>query len=81
MRIQQLQLLKYGKFDNLSVDFPKSERDFHVIVGPNEAGKSTIREAIFELLFGMPNRHVINWICANSRSIKGSLETCKCDCK
>ena len=56
MRIQQLQLLKYGKFEGLSVDFPKSERDFHVIVGPNEAGKSTIRQAISELLFGMPLR-------------------------
>lgn len=56
MRIQQLQLLKYGKFDDLVIDLPKAELDFHVIVGPNEAGKSTIRQAITELLFGMPLR-------------------------
>ncbi|RQO58174.1 chromosome segregation protein SMC [Variovorax sp. KBW07] len=60
MRIKQLQLIKYGKFDGTSLEFAKSEAraefDFHVIVGPNEAGKSTVRNAISELLFGMPLR-------------------------
>jgi chromosome segregation protein len=56
MRIKQLQLIKYGKFDGTSLDFAKSEFDFHVVVGPNEAGKSTVRNAISELLFGMPLR-------------------------
>jgi chromosome segregation protein len=57
MRIRQLQLLKYGKFDGTSLDFPSSAAgDFHVVVGPNEAGKSTVRNAITELLFGMPLR-------------------------
>ncbi|MGJ7546492.1 AAA family ATPase [Variovorax sp. LT1R16] len=57
MRIRQLQLLKYGKFDGTSLDFPSNTAgDFHVVVGPNEAGKSTVRNAITELLFGMPLR-------------------------
>ncbi len=56
MRIKQLQLLKYGKFDGETIDFPKAECDFHVVSGPNEAGKSTLRTAISELLFGMPLR-------------------------
>lgn len=57
MRIRQLQLLKYGKFDGTSLDFPShAAADFHVVVGPNEAGKSTVRNAITELLFGMPLR-------------------------
>ena len=57
MRIRQLQLLKYGKFDGTSLDFPSNTvADFHVVVGPNEAGKSTVRHAITELLFGMPLR-------------------------
>ena len=56
MRIKQIELLKYGKFDGETVDFPNSEFDFHFVVGPNEAGKSTLRTAISELLFGMPLR-------------------------
>jgi len=56
MRIKQLALLKYGKFDGLTLNFPRSEFDFHVVAGPNEAGKSTLRTAISELLFGMPLR-------------------------
>jgi uncharacterized protein YhaN len=53
MRFQRLDLIKYGKFSDCSVEFPASRQDFHLIVGPNEAGKSTLRSAIVDLLFGM----------------------------
>ncbi|MGU7782294.1 AAA family ATPase [Burkholderia sp. PU8-34] len=53
MRIKQLDLIKYGKFTDETLRFPQAASDFHVIVGPNEAGKSTIRTAVSELLFGM----------------------------
>ncbi|WP_175924198.1 ATP-binding protein [Burkholderia latens] len=53
MRISQLDLIKYGKFTDETLRFPSATQDFHVIVGPNEAGKSTIRTAVSELLFGM----------------------------
>lgn len=53
MRISQLDLIKYGKFTDETLRFPSAAEDFHVIVGPNEAGKSTIRTAVSELLFGM----------------------------
>ena len=53
MRINQLDLIKYGKFTDETLRFPSAGEDFHVIVGPNEAGKSTIRTAVSELLFGM----------------------------
>jgi uncharacterized protein YhaN len=46
MRISRLDLLRYGKFTEKSVSLPKAEKDFHLIVGPNEAGKSTLRNAI-----------------------------------
>ncbi|SAL38772.1 ATP-binding protein [Caballeronia concitans] len=55
MRISQLDLIRYGKFTDHTVDFPSAEHDFHFVVGPNEAGKSTIKTAISELLFGMPH--------------------------
>ncbi|KVO19539.1 chromosome segregation protein SMC [Burkholderia ubonensis] len=53
MRIKRLDLIKYGKFTDAALGFPRADHDFHVIVGPNEAGKSTIRTAVSELLFGM----------------------------
>ncbi len=56
MRLNRLDLIKYGKFDGRSIDFPIAKQDFHLIVGPNEAGKSTLRNAILDLLFGIPVR-------------------------
>ncbi|MFZ2988419.1 AAA family ATPase, partial [Ideonella sp.] len=53
MRLSQLSLIKYGKFSDEVLAFPAAAHDFHVIVGPNEAGKSTVRTAVSELLFGM----------------------------
>ena len=54
MRIDRLDLLRYGKFTDSPVRLPRMDRDFHVIVGPNETGKSTIRSAIVDLLYGIP---------------------------
>ena len=56
MRFAELNLLAYGKFTDHKLPFPTSDHDFHVIIGPNEAGKSTVRKAISELLFGMEVR-------------------------
>ncbi len=56
MRIDQLDLIRYGKFTERSLALPQAARDFHVIVGPNEAGKSTLRSAIHHLLYGFPLR-------------------------
>ncbi|WP_175944997.1 YhaN family protein [Caballeronia sp. BCC1704] len=55
MRISQLDLIRFGKFTDHAVEFPLADHDFHFVVGPNEAGKSTIKTAISELLFGMPH--------------------------
>ena len=54
MRLDRLDLIRFGKFTGRALDFPSAERDFHVIVGPNEAGKSTVRAAIVDLLYGIP---------------------------
>lgn len=53
MRINEINLIAYGKFTDHKLQFPKATRDCHVIIGPNEAGKSTVRSAITELLFGI----------------------------
>lgn len=56
MRIRELKLIRYGKFTDRSLSLPLKERDIHLIVGPNEAGKSTVRTAIGDWLFGIPMR-------------------------
>ncbi len=56
MRIRELKLIRYGKFTDRSLELPLKERDIHLIVGPNEAGKSTVRTAIGDWLFGIPMR-------------------------
>jgi len=54
MRIDHLHLVRFGKFTEKAVPLPRAERDFHVLVGPNEAGKSTLRAAVMDLFFGIP---------------------------
>jgi uncharacterized protein YhaN len=56
MRFNRIDLTAFGKFDCKSIDLPRSAQDFHLIVGANEAGKSTMRRGIKELLFGMPRQ-------------------------
>lgn len=62
MRFHRLDLIKYGKFSDCSIDFPANRQDFHLIVGPNEAGKSTLRSAIADLLFGMQHRSSMGFL-------------------
>jgi uncharacterized protein YhaN len=56
MRFERLEILRFGKFTDLQLDFPAGGLDFHLIIGPNEAGKSTVRAAIADLLFGIEAR-------------------------
>lgn len=82
MRFNRLDLIKYGKFSDRSVEFPVAKQDFHLIVGPNEAGKSTLRSAIIDLLFGIPTRsahsflHPLNELRlgASISNLSGNLE-------
>ncbi|WP_018239388.1 AAA family ATPase [Ensifer sp. BR816] len=56
MRLQQLDLVRYGKFTGRSLDFGDASPgapDFHLIYGPNEAGKSTLFSGFLDLLFGI----------------------------
>ncbi len=58
MRINRLDLTRYGKFTDAVIDFgsrPAGSPDLHVIYGPNEAGKSTTLDAILDLIFGIGN--------------------------
>lgn len=62
MRISRLDLLSYGKFTDKTIALPRAAKDFHLLVGPNEAGKSTLRNAIQDLLFGIETRSPFNFL-------------------
>ncbi|MDX2036695.1 MAG: AAA family ATPase [Isosphaeraceae bacterium] len=53
MKIIQLGLDAFGPFTDLGLDF-SGDHGFHLIQGPNEAGKSTALRAISAWLFGIP---------------------------
>ncbi|EDM71102.1 hypothetical protein RAZWK3B_16935 [Roseobacter sp. AzwK-3b] len=57
MRLNRLDLTRYGKFTDVSLAFPSPANDgadLHVIYGPNEAGKSTLLEGWLDFLFQIP---------------------------
>ncbi len=60
MRISRFDLLRYGKFTDKSIVLPPAVQDFHLIIGPNEAGKATLRNALQDLVLGMETRSRYN---------------------
>ena len=62
MRIQRLDLLRYGRFTDTHLALPASNPDIHIVFGPNEAGKSTAQSAIEDLLFGIANNSPYNFL-------------------
>ncbi|PRD40615.1 hypothetical protein C5748_25960 [Phyllobacterium phragmitis] len=78
MRLRRLDLTRYGKFTDHSIDFGQvtgGTPDFHIIYGLNEAGKSTIFAAFLDLLFGIPERSGYNFLHPyNAMKIGARLE-------
>ncbi len=68
MRIDRLDLLRYGHFTDARLHLPAPQAgqpDLHVVYGPNEAGKSTLLAAWLDLLFGMPHQTPYNFLHDN----------------
>lgn len=64
MRFRQLELIRYGGFADRLLDFGERDDragDLHLIVGPNEAGKSTTLHAIGDFLFGIAGQTAQGW--------------------
>lgn len=53
MIIRKLQLNYFGKFNEAEFEF---RRGLNLVVGPNEAGKSTLMEAVPAILFGVRDK-------------------------
>jgi uncharacterized protein YhaN len=65
MRLNRLDLTRYGKFTDRTIDFGPAhanQPDLHIIYGPNEAGKSTTLAAFLDLLFGIEMRSRFNFL-------------------
>jgi uncharacterized protein YhaN len=65
MRLKRLDLTRYGKFTDQSIDFGErkdGEPDLHIVYGQNEAGKSTALAAFLDLLFGIETRSRFNFL-------------------
>jgi len=55
MKLLRLDLLRYGHLTDVGLDFP-ADAQLHVVLGANEAGKSTALAAIADGLFGFGHR-------------------------
>jgi len=78
MRLDKLQLLRYGKFTDYTLDFGQYKidtPDLHIVYGPNEAGKTTLMSAYLDLLFGFPTSTPYNFIHANNALKVGGVLT------
>ena len=53
MRIERLDLVSYGHFRDQTLDLTAPPGGMTIVVGPNEAGKSTTMRALTALLFGI----------------------------
>jgi uncharacterized protein YhaN len=79
MRLNRLDLFRYGKFTGRSLDFGPARPgrpDFHIVYGPNEAGKSTLFSAFLDLLFGIDNRSTYGFLHPyETMRVGGVIET------
>ena len=66
MRIDSVDLVRFGHFTNRLIDLPLQTPDYCVIYGDNEAGKSTLLRGISALFFGVPARTVDAHSCKTS---------------
>lgn len=55
MRLARLHLARYGHLTDAELTFP-ADAGLHVVLGANEAGKSTALSAVADALFGFPHR-------------------------
>ena len=78
MRLRRLDLTRYGKFTDYSLDFGNvkpGSPDLHIVYGLNEAGKSTSLSAYLDLLYGIEERSRYNFLHAyNAMQVGACLE-------
>ncbi len=67
MKIKKMNLIAYGPFTDLELDFSDENAPFHMVYGPNEAGKSSALRALRSMLFGIPVRTLDSFLHPNPK--------------
>ena len=76
MKIKRLDLLAFGPFTNRTLDLSEGNPGLHVVLGPNEAGKSSTLRALKAWLFGIDARSTDNFVHDYKQlRVGGVLET------
>ncbi|MDO4585967.1 MAG: AAA family ATPase [Planctomycetia bacterium] len=71
MRINEIRVDSYGELSDRRFDF--SSGNFHLIYGPNEAGKSTFLELVRDLMFGFSQQGKYQFSLLGRPSLSASL--------
>jgi uncharacterized protein YhaN len=62
VKILQLILHRFGPFSDVTLDLDNGNQGFHVLYGPNEAGKSSSLRALRQALFGIDRNSVDDFL-------------------
>jgi uncharacterized protein YhaN len=73
VRIDALKLIAFGPFTDLTLDMRGGRQGFHLIYGPNEAGKSSALRALRQLLYGIPERSRDNFVHPHNKMRIGAV--------
>ena len=73
MRIDRLDLLAFGPFTRVSLDFSGGAEGLHLVYGPNEAGKSSALRAIRQFFCGIPTRSTDDFVHKHAEMRVGAL--------
>ena len=67
MRFERIHLVRYGCFTEHTITLGTAapNGDFHIVYGPNESGKSTLRDACIDFLYGFPHRTEYDFLHAS----------------
>ncbi|WP_458414152.1 AAA family ATPase [Schinkia sp. CFF1] len=77
MRFNYLNLRAFGHFTDYEINFDPT-KNFHLIYGLNEAGKSTALRSINHFLYGFPQQTMDSFLHSNAKlRIEGELENHK----
>ena len=79
MRFDYLNLRAVGHFTDYELSFDPS-KNFHLLYGPNEAGKSTTLRSITHFLYGFPQKTNDSFLHSNTKlRIEGQIKNTKGD--
>ena len=73
MNVVRLDLLAFGPFTGMTIEFGNAPGGMHLVYGPNEAGKSTTLRALTQLLYGIPDKCPDDFLHGYGIEVVGAL--------